>query len=174
MIGCYIIIWELAGKNGWTVSSAVSGVSRLTIQQPTLDDCEPTAPGCTNTLAPLDTLPYCAQSELEYAFDKYPCNYYVAPFPAPQLSGAVIAVTRTATANQTLECDVTVDATCPIVYVKSAAACRCCHCYHARPATTPPTTTTTTAHPLASPLSGTSPVRRQLKNQETTVVRKIG
>jgi hypothetical protein len=74
-IGIYVGVFELWANGGWLDSSSVVGVIRFSLQQPTVNGCNPlqessssssrpsssNSTNCANDFRRLDELPYCAQ-----------------------------------------------------------------------------------------------------------------
>jgi len=104
-ISVYIAIIQLWKDGGYLQFEKVSGVSRFTLQQPTTNDCSPTADSCKNDFASLESLAYCTQSSLHYAGDKFPCQYYEAQGVSNLFESSILVTTRVTKRSESLVCD---------------------------------------------------------------------
>lgn len=52
----YVVVFELWAQGGWLESAPVVGVVRFSLQQPTVENCDPSDQNCTNAFAPLTEL----------------------------------------------------------------------------------------------------------------------
>jgi hypothetical protein len=117
-ITLYVVVIEMLQMGGYLESDPVVGVVRFSLQQPTLNNCDPAAPNCANAFAPLTTLNYCQQSHQAYNGTMYPCEIYEAVNAQVLRETSVVVWTRATTYNQSLICDGSMDKgiTCPRTY----------------------------------------------------------
>ena len=66
LITLYIGLIQLWKDSGYLATEKVSGITRFTLQQPTVDDCSPTNSDCMNDYDSLESIPYCSQSSLPW------------------------------------------------------------------------------------------------------------
>lgn len=117
----YVAIIEMWALGGWLQSSSVVGVTRFSLQQPTVQDCNPSNPGCSNAFAPLSSLPYCSQYNgsvadiASYQGSVYPCEMYEATNAQIVSEKSCTIITRASVTNQTLACNSN-DDTCSRTY----------------------------------------------------------
>jgi len=111
IIASYVGIFELWCMGGWLDSVPVVGVVRFSLQQPTVDNCDPTLAECENAFVPLDTLPYCAQSydnnatlNSSYPGIIYPCEVYEAINAQVVNENSLTIITRASTIPQKFVC----------------------------------------------------------------------
>uniref|UniRef100_A0A7S3K5J9 Purinergic receptor n=1 Tax=Aureoumbra lagunensis TaxID=44058 RepID=A0A7S3K5J9_9STRA len=121
MIGIilYVVLYELAYQGLYLQSSAISGAARLTLQQPTVDSCDPTDYGCKNEFSKLDDLIYCAQTgqEKKYVGNKFPCAYYENIGVQVVMDSSILISTRITQYEQHLVCNASSTlSTCPFLY----------------------------------------------------------
>ncbi|GMH81889.1 hypothetical protein TrVE_jg5396 [Triparma verrucosa] len=116
MIVLYIAVFQLWKDSGYLQTEKVSGISRFTLQQPTVDDCSPTNDDCMNDFNALPDLAYCNQSSLPYDGDKYPCQYYESVGLGTMFESSILVTTRVTTRQEDLVCNSTSETTCPRVY----------------------------------------------------------
>ena len=123
----YVGIFEMWWMGGWLDPAAVVGVVRFSLQQPTVDNCDPTLPGCNNAFAPLDTLSYCEQSYTRnrnstsndtksYPGSIYPCEIYEAINAQMINEKSLTVITRASTIQQQFVCPSDTNMTCPKTY----------------------------------------------------------
>jgi hypothetical protein len=135
-IAAYVVFFELWSRGGYLESTPVVGVVRFSLQQPTIDNCDPTTTRCSNAFAPLKSLPYCQQhynnktpmndtkdEEDVYPGAVYPCEIYEALNAQLVSEHSLVVITRASTINQTLlDCatnendDSTNQSSCPNTY----------------------------------------------------------
>jgi hypothetical protein len=137
-IAAYVVFFELWSRGGYLESSPVVGVVRISLQQPTIDNCDPTETRCSNAFVPLKSLPYCQQyynhnkttrndtkdKEDVYPGVVYPCEIYEALNAQLVSDHSLVVITRASTINQTLlDCasaddndDSTNQSSCPNTY----------------------------------------------------------
>jgi hypothetical protein len=131
-IGIYVCVFELWAFGGWLDSSPVVGVVRFSLQQPTVNGCNPELPNCTNAFSRLDELSYCSQfygnkshtqkkrknhtaDDDEYPGNVYNCKVYEAINAQIMSEKSLVVITRGFTSEQSLVC--TDDMmTCPRTY----------------------------------------------------------
>lgn len=117
----YVAIVEMWALGGWLESSPVVGVIRFSLQQPTVQDCNPSDPECSDAFAPLSSLPYCRQYNRSgfnaalYQGNVYPCEIYEATNAQIVSEKSLAVITRASVTNQTLVCH-SDDDTCPRTY----------------------------------------------------------
>mmetsp|Transcript_24577 Transcript_24577/g.48852 ORF Transcript_24577/g.48852 Transcript_24577/m.48852 type:complete len:454 (-) Transcript_24577:33-1394(-) len=122
LITLYVGLIQLWKDSGYLATEKVSGITRFTLQQPTVDDCSPTNSDCMNDYDSLESLPYCSQSSLPYSGTKYPCQYYENVGLQQMFESSILVSTRITTRAETLVCnaslayDVEGTTTCPRVY----------------------------------------------------------
>lgn len=117
LIVLYIAVFQLWKDSGYLQTEKVSGISRFTLQQPTVNDCSPTNNDCMNNFNALTDLPYCSQSgSLPYSGDKYPCQYYESVGLTQLFESSILVTTRVTTRDEYLVCNATAGTTCPRVY----------------------------------------------------------
>jgi ATP P2X receptor len=104
-IAIYVGGFELFAFGGWLEPSPVVGVVRFSLQQPTVDNCDPVLPNCDNAFEPLDQLPYCQQSNIEYHGQVYPCEIYEAVNAQLTSEKSLTVITRASTIPQQLICN---------------------------------------------------------------------
>lgn len=120
-IVAYVAIIEMWALGGWLESSPVVGVIRFSLQQPTVQDCNPSDRGCSNAFAPLSSLPYCSQSNrpgantASYQGNVYTCEVYEATNAQIVSEKSLAVITRASITNQTLVCHSS-DDTCSRTY----------------------------------------------------------
>lgn len=114
VIAIYVGFFELFAMGGWLEPSPVVGVVRFSLQQPTVDNCDPVQDGCDNAFEPLDELPYCEQSSQEYPGQVYPCEVYEAVNAKLMSEKSLTVITRASTIPQKFICNNT--NTCPKTY----------------------------------------------------------
>lgn len=117
----YVGVYELWYEGLYLEESGVTGAVRFSLQQPTVNGCDPTDPQCANTFRSTSSLPYCNQSGVEqyYKGNKFPCEYYENIGAQVVTSGGLLVVTRQTTYEQTLVCTASLDDNntfCPHVY----------------------------------------------------------
>jgi len=110
-------MWAMGG---YLQSETIVGVIRFSLQQPTVDNCDPSKAQCFNAFSPLNTLPYCEQyerkiSNASYKGKSYPCEIYEATNAQIVSEKSITVVTRGTITNQTLVCGVD-DQTCGRTY----------------------------------------------------------
>lgn len=121
-ITSYVVIVEMCQLGGYLESNSVVGVVKFSLQQPTHNDCDPFAEGCTNAFDPLDALEYCEQANgyhTGYAGNIYPCQIYEAGNVKIVRETSLIVWTRASIYNQSLICDGSIESgsmTCPNTY----------------------------------------------------------
>ena len=99
-IAVYVGFFELFAMGGWLDPSPVVGVVRFSLQQPTVDNCDPMQEGCDNAFDPLNELPYCEQSSLDYPGQIYPCEIYEAVNAQLTSEKSLTVITRASTIPQ--------------------------------------------------------------------------
>jgi ATP P2X receptor len=120
-IVAYVVVFEMMAQGGWLESSPVVGVVRLSLQHPTIDNCDPSTNGCANSFSALNTLPYCTQyndtarTNRSYSGATYPCEIYEAINAQIVSERSIVVITRGSVKNQTLLCTSN-DMTCPNTY----------------------------------------------------------
>ena len=119
----YVVIYQFAFHGAWTQSVPVTGTARISIQQPTVDACDPARAGCLNAFRNKSSLPYCAEFAASSADANrtpgsiLPCAFFAAPLPVgAELNGATVAVTRIQSRAQTNVCGPRAD-NCPQIFV---------------------------------------------------------
>mmetsp|Transcript_142167 Transcript_142167/g.247761 ORF Transcript_142167/g.247761 Transcript_142167/m.247761 type:complete len:503 (-) Transcript_142167:47-1555(-) len=79
LIVCYIFVYQILYGNEHFEKRDVYGTARLTIQQPTVDTCNPNDADCKSDYTPLTQLPYCdvynGSSTLVAPENRYKCTY---------------------------------------------------------------------------------------------------
>lgn len=79
LITCYIFVYQMLYSNEHFEKRDVYGTARLTIQQPTLDACNPNNADCKSDFTPLTQLPYCKEyngtSTVVPPDERYKCRY---------------------------------------------------------------------------------------------------
>ena len=124
VIVVYVIFFEMIFMGGWLDPSPVVGVVRFSLQQPTVDNCDPSQPGCDNAFSSLDTLPYCQQyyqqhniTTQTYPGEVYPCEFYEAINAQVINEKSLTVITRASTIPQTFVCPANAsNSTCPKTY----------------------------------------------------------
>lgn len=108
LIIVYVVFFELWAQGGWLESVPVVGVVRFSLQQPTVDDCDPNDKGCENAFVPLNELPYCQQapngSSEYYPGRVHPCQLYEATNAQIVSEKSIAVITRASTKKQELVC----------------------------------------------------------------------
>lgn len=113
----YVCLYSLWYNGLYLESSPLTGACRFTLQQPTVDDCDPTKPGCLNDYGLPADAAYCGQSSGAYGGKKYPCEFYENIGAQKMFDSSLLVSTRVTTLGQSLACNATVGApTCPTVY----------------------------------------------------------
>ena len=120
-ITLYVGLIQLWKDSGYLATEKVSGITRFTLQQPTVNDCSPTNADCMNDFDPLSELAYCSQSSLPYAGEKNPCQYYENVGLQQMFESSILVTTRVTTRAESLVCNATLapgggGTTCPRVY----------------------------------------------------------
>jgi hypothetical protein len=116
----YVGIVEMWGQGGWLEQSPVVGVVRFSLQQPTIDNCDPNKdPDCQNAFVSLSELAYCTQSTVErlsnYPGTKYDCQIYEATNAQLISEKSISILTRASIRIEHLVCQWT-DLICPRTY----------------------------------------------------------
>ena len=121
-IALYVGVVELWAQGGWLSSTPVVGVVRFSLQQPTVNHCDPNLPDCHNNFEPLDKLPYCQQAAgsnnsttTTYPGTIYPCDIYEATNAQIVSEKSIAIITRASTREQKLTCQES-DLLCPRTY----------------------------------------------------------
>ena len=125
-IALYVVVFEMIAMGGWLEPSPVVGVVRFSLQQPTVDNCDPLVPTCKNAFAPLNTLPYCEQY---YSYNRsstppptnyngkiMPCEIYEASNAQVLQEKSLTVITRASTVQQKFVCPSNETMTCPRTY----------------------------------------------------------
>jgi len=113
----YIGVIQLWKDGGYLMTEKVSGVARFSLQQPTIDDCNPTDDDCLNDFTPLEELPYCSQAtDLVYYGPKYDCQYYENVGLQTLYDSSILITTRVTVRQEDLVCTSDLDTTCPRVF----------------------------------------------------------
>jgi len=121
-IAGYVIIVEMFQMGGYLASNPVVGVVRFSLQQPTVNECDPSVEGCTNAFLPLNNLKYCQQAAVNhtgYVGSVYPCEIYEAVNAANVRETSLVIWTKASIYNQSLICDGSIGSgsmTCPNTY----------------------------------------------------------
>lgn len=109
----YVGYIEMYAHGGYLYSDNVHGVLRFTVQQPTIQNCDPynetsiTSPTCDNDFRPRNELSYCdhynesEQNISWYHGNSYPCEYYEAINAQIITETSVTIITRGKLLNQT-------------------------------------------------------------------------
>jgi len=113
----YVGVFEMWAFGGWLTASPVVGVVRFSLQQPTVNGCDPAEDeSCRNDFQSLDQLPYCTQStNSSYQGSVYSCEIYEAINAQMVTEKSMVVLTRASTAQQTLVCG-PLNMTCPRTY----------------------------------------------------------
>ena len=128
----YVLVFEMWAFGGYLKQNSVVGVVRFSLQQPTVDNCDPfdqNLKTCRNNFDALDTLPYCTQSsenrdfQKRYPGSKYPCKIYEATNAQLISEKAIAVITRVSVTNQTLICTPN-DMSCPKTYNNTSSEYR--------------------------------------------------
>jgi ATP P2X receptor len=124
----YVGYVEMFAMGGWLEASPVVGVMRFSLQQPTVNNCDPTLPNCDNAFSPPFSMPYCEQyysntssSFEDYPGKVYPCEIYEAVNAQVVTEKSLTVMTRASTVEQHFVCPVKDkgDQTCPRTYNNS-------------------------------------------------------
>jgi len=59
LIAVYIVVWQLVRANSYLAYRTPTSISRLTLQETTLDGCNPNEPDCEDAFPITSSLPYC-------------------------------------------------------------------------------------------------------------------
>ena len=129
----YIIIYEMAYSVGYLATVQATGTVRFSLRQPTTDNGDPSNPNfcdpveynpkCVNTLPPISTLDYCAQSgtmgvTIDEPSAAFPCQYY--DFAEDQSTGDTTVLVSTylevAYQNRTCSRDLSYTGSCPNIW----------------------------------------------------------
>jgi ATP P2X receptor len=117
----YVGVFEMWGQGGWMEVSPVVGVVRFSLQQPTLDNCDPANDNhCENAFRPLTELPYCQEARKSmttpnYPGNVYPCEIYEATNAQIISEKSIAVITRASTREEELVCG-KADMVCPRTY----------------------------------------------------------
>ena len=79
LIIVYIGIYQLWYSGLYLEQNGVTGAVRFTLQQPTVNSCDPTDRGCKNEFSSILSLPYCEQAAGgagAYDGSVWPCEFY--------------------------------------------------------------------------------------------------
>jgi hypothetical protein len=101
----YVLVYEVWYNGGYLAPTPVQGYARFTLQQPTVDNCDPKDPTCLNNFQNLTALPYCTQSPLNYSAgnsNKAPCHYWDFIQAQYMMTDAIVMATRASEDNQVL------------------------------------------------------------------------
>ena len=103
----YIVVIQVIQKNGYLEFEQPTGTVRLSVQPPTVDQCDPDDPGCHFDYQPTTSLPYCkGYTGQDVAKTTADCVYMGAMetnFPVTGGSPFYVS-TRIRESNQTLVC----------------------------------------------------------------------
>ncbi|CAB9513359.1 P2X receptors are ATP-gated ion channels that play a role in intracellular calcium signaling. Not required for the purinergic response to extracellular nucleotides [Seminavis robusta] len=127
-IAFYVGFFEMFALGGWLDPSPVVGVVRFSLQQPTVDNCDPSLPGCDNAFSPVDTMPYCKQyysrnnNKTEYKGHVYPCEIYEAASAQLINEKSLTVMTRASTTEQEFVCPASTTGSCPNTYNNTSPA----------------------------------------------------
>jgi hypothetical protein len=122
----YVGVFEMWGEGGWLEASPVVGVVRFSLQQPTVNNCDPNNDrACMNAFTPLDELAYCQQAaeigdKTIYPGNVYPCEIYEATNAQIVSEKSVAIITRASARDEELVCDKG-DMVCPRTYNATSA-----------------------------------------------------
>lgn len=103
----YVGVFEMWAQGGWLEASPVVGVVRFSLQQPTVDSCDPSSDeDCKNAFASLEELTYCQQaaSNSSYAGRVYPCEIYEATNAQIVSEKSMAIITRASAREEELVC----------------------------------------------------------------------
>jgi hypothetical protein len=101
----YVGVFEMWGQGGWLETSQVVGAVRFSLQQPTVNDCDPNEETCNNAFENLSSLQYCRQdSESSYTGNTYPCEIYEATNAQIVSEKSMAIITRASTREEELVC----------------------------------------------------------------------
>ena len=122
LILIYVGFIEMYANGGYLFSDTIHGVLRFTVQQPTINNCDPfnetSSSSCENNFFPLRELSYCQQQQQQqqrhkpntlndsnsYNGNIYPCQYYEAINAQIITETSVTIITRAKQLNQTFLC----------------------------------------------------------------------
>ena len=123
MIVLYIGVYQLWYEGLYLEQLGVTGAVRFTLQQPTMNGCDPTDRGCKNAFSDTESLRYCAQSagaEGEYTGSVWPCEFYENIGTQIVMDKSIAAASRITQYEQELVCSATQGeggvSDCPFVY----------------------------------------------------------
>ena len=124
VIVVYVGYVEMFAMGGWLESSPVVGVVRFSLQQPTVQDCDPAWPNCDNAFSSPTIMPYCQQhyttqsnnslvsyyyhdnNNANYSGYVYPCEIYEAVNAQVITETSLTIMTRASTVEQQFVCPV--------------------------------------------------------------------
>ena len=120
LILLYVGCIEMYANGGYLFSDSIHGVLRFTVQQPTIQNCDPfnenSASSCENSFRPREEFTYCKQYSIfknisndmndndDYHGNVYPCQYYEAINAQIITETSVTIITRGKLLNQSFVC----------------------------------------------------------------------
>jgi hypothetical protein len=119
LIIVYIGIYQLWYSGLYLEENGVTGAVRFTLQQPTVNSCDPTDRGCKNEFSSILSLPYCEQAAGgagAYDGSVWPCEFYENIGTQVVMDKSILMTTRFTQYDQVLVCNSTISDTCPFVY----------------------------------------------------------
>lgn len=73
LIFLYIVFYQIIYMRGWAETGQITGTNRFSVQQPTVNSCDPDAPSCLPVIPDRSKFAYCQRSNLSYVGHKLPC-----------------------------------------------------------------------------------------------------
>lgn len=112
LISLYIVVWQLVQGNSYLKFRNPTVTMRMTLQQPTLDGCNPNDDSCQDTYPPFKSLPYCCTSDCKdmgeggckcpwRAFKNFQCKYVDGAGDAQRNAESIVVGTFQSEYNQT-------------------------------------------------------------------------